>query len=55
MDTEYTDKVVVKLIVPIEKMQKLQEAVTEGTNGNAVYQLGEMVEFASIEGKIKIF
>ncbi|WP_075721342.1 YigZ family protein [Roseburia sp. 499] len=55
LDTEYTDKVVVKLIVPIEKMQKLQEAVTEGTNGNAVYQLGEMVEFASIEGKIKIF
>lgn len=55
LDTEYTDKVVVKLIVPVEKMQKLQEAVTEGTNGNAVYQLGEMVEFASIEGKIKIF
>lgn len=55
LDTEYTDKVVVELIVPIEKMQKLQEAVTEGTNGNAVYQLGEMVEFASIEGKIKIF
>lgn len=55
LDTEYTDKVVVKLVVPIEKMQALQEAVTEGTNGNAVYELGEQVEFASIEGKIKIF
>lgn len=55
LDTEYTDKVVVKLVVPIEKMQALQEAVTEGTNGNAVYEMGEQVEFASIEGKIKIF
>lgn len=55
LDTEYTDKVVVKLIVPIEKIRELQEAVTEGTNGTAVYQLGEEVEFALIEGKIKIF
>ena len=38
IDTEYTDKVVVKLIVPGGKKEKLQEAVTEGTNGNAVYQ-----------------
>lgn len=55
IDTEYTDKVVVKLIVPSEKKEKLQEAVTEGTNGTAVYQWGEQVEFAAIEGKIKIF
>lgn len=55
LDTEYTDKVMVKLIVPVEKMKELQEAVTEGTNGTAVYQLGEEVEFALIEGKIKIF
>lgn len=55
LDTEYTEKVVVKLIVPAEKMQELQEAVTEGTNGTAVYRLGEKVEFALIEGKIKIF
>ena len=55
LDTEYTDKVVVKLITPMEKLQELQEAVTEGTNGTADYQLGEKVEFALIEGKIKIF
>lgn len=55
LDTEYTDKVVVKLIVPVEKLQELQEAVTEGTNGTAVYELGEEAEFALIEGKIKIF
>ncbi len=55
LDTEYTDKVVVKLIVPVEKLQELQEAVTEGTNGTAEYALGEEAEFALIEGKIKIF
>lgn len=55
LDTEYTDKVVVKLIVPVEKLQELQEAVTEGTNGTAEYELGEEAEFALIEGKIKIF
>lgn len=55
LDTEYTDNVIVKLVVPVEKMQELQDAVTEGTNGTAEYQLGETVEFALIEGKIKIF
>lgn len=55
LDTEYTDKVVVKVIVPVENVQELKEAVTEGTNGMAGYQMGEKAEFASIEGKIKIF
>lgn len=55
LDTEYTDKVVVKLMVPLEKMQELKEAVTEGTNGSADLQMGEKAEFALIEGKIKIF
>lgn len=55
IDTEYTDKVLVKLMVPVEKLNKLQESVTEGTSGTARYQAGEKVEFASIGGKIKIF
>lgn len=54
LDTEYTDKVVVKLAVPLEQMAELQEAVTEGTNGTAEFQMGEKVEFASVEGTIKI-
>lgn len=55
IDTEYTDKVMVRIMVPVEKLNKLQEEVTEGTNGAAEFQMGERVEFASIEGKIKIF
>lgn len=54
-NTEYTDKVMVRLIVPVEKLQEFTDAVTEGTNGNAVCQQREKVEFALIEGKIKVF
>lgn len=55
MNTDYTDKVVMKVMVPVEKLEQLQEAVTEGTNGNARFQQGELVQFALIDGKIKIF
>lgn len=55
MDTEYTDKVAVQTVVPLEKLKELKEAVTEGTNGSAQFCDGAQVEFASIEGKIKIF
>lgn len=55
IDTEYTDSVLVKLMVPLEKLEEFKEAVTEGTNGTARYQTGDMAEFALIDGKIKIF
>lgn len=55
LDTEYTDRVVVKLAVPGDEVSKLQEALTESTNGMAEYELGEQIEFALVEGKIKIF
>lgn len=54
-ETEYTDKVLVKLMVPSEKLEEFKKAVTEGTSGTARYQGGETVEFAEIDGKIKIF
>lgn len=55
IDTAYTDKVAAEVMVPVEKLEALKEAVTEGTNGTARFQAGELVEFASIDGKIKIF
>lgn len=54
-DTEYTDKVLVTLMVPSEKLEEFKEAVTEGTSGTARYQAGETAEFALVDGKIKIF
>lgn len=54
MDSVYTDKVEIKVMVPIERMEELQEAITEGTNGTARFQVGEQTEFAVVEGEIKL-
>ncbi|MEY8236569.1 YigZ family protein [Lachnospiraceae bacterium 66-29] len=55
MDTIYTDKVEIQVIVPVERLEAFQEAVTEGTNGTARFQIGEQVEYASVDGKIITF
>lgn len=54
MDSVYTDKVEIKVMVPVERMEELQEAITEGTNGTARFQVGEQTEFAVVEGEIKL-
>ncbi|NBH14733.1 YigZ family protein [Lachnospiraceae bacterium] len=55
MDTLYTEQVELKVMVPLEQSEMLQAAITEGTNGNARFSLGEIEDFACIDGKIKIF
>ncbi len=35
LDSEYTDKVVMKLLVPVQDVGSVQKAITEGTNGRA--------------------
>jgi len=55
MDTVYTDKVEMMVMVPVEKLEELQTAITEGTNGTAGFQLGELTDFAYIDGEIKNF
>ncbi len=55
MDTIYTDKVEIQVIVPVERLEAFQEAVTEGTNGTARFEVGEQVEYASVDGKIITF
>ena len=55
INTVYTNKVEIEAMVPLGKLEALQEAVTEGTNGNAGFWLGEVVDFACIDGKIKKF
>lgn len=54
MESAYTDKVQIKAMVPVERLEELQEAITEGTNGTARFQAGEQVEFAVVEGEIKL-
>ena len=55
MDTIYTDKVEMQVMVPVERLQVFEDAVTEGTNGTACFQIGEQVEYASVDGKIVTF
>ena len=55
VDTVYTDQVVVEVMVPIEGLDELQSAITEGTNGAAGFRLGGITDFAMIDGKIKKF
>lgn len=55
MDTIYTDKVEMQVMVSVEQLETFQEAVTEGTNGTARFEAGEQVEYASVDGKIITF
>ena len=55
LDTVYTDKVELSLMVPIEEVQSFEKKVTEATNGNADISCGEEVLYAIIEKKLKIF
>ena len=55
LDTVYTDKVELSLMVPIEEVQSFEKKVTEATNGNADISWGEEVLYAIIEKNLKIF
>ena len=55
LHTVYTDKVEMLVMVPVEQLEAFQEAVTEGTNGTARFEVGEQVEYASVDGKIITF
>ncbi len=55
LDTVYTDKVGLSLMVPIEEVQSFEKKVTEATNGNADISWGEEVLYAIIEKNLKIF
>lgn len=54
MDSAYTDKVELKVMVPVERLDGLKDAITEGTNGTANFETGELVEFAVVEGTVEL-
>lgn len=55
IDTSYTDRVVTEVMVPAAQFEKLKQEITEGTNGAAGFEAGDLADFAVIDGKIKIF
>ena len=56
LDTQYTDKVQMILLVPIEQTESLLKEVTEATAGQSVWsQEKEPVHFAVIEKEVVVF
>lgn len=55
LDSEYTDKVSLHLMVPSDQVDFVQKAMTEGTNGRAVMKKEKDLYYALIDGEVKIF
>lgn len=55
LDSEYTDKVVMKLLIPNSETEAVQKAVTEGTNGRAEMEKEKELYFAKVNGEVLTF
>lgn len=55
LESEYTDKVVLKLLVPFDQADAVQKAITESSNGRAVMEKEREVYFAEADGEVKVF
>lgn len=55
LDSEYTDKVVMKLLVPVQDVESVQKAITEGTNGRAGIEKDQELYYAVIDGNVITF
>lgn len=52
LDTEYTDKVIMKLLVPNEQLNELEEKVTEATSGQAKIEVIEELCYGIHNGEV---
>lgn len=55
LDSEYTDKVTLRLLVPFGEAEAVQKAITEGTNGRAKMQKEKDLYFAVLDGEIFLY
>lgn len=55
LDSEYTDKVVLHLMVPFEEREAVEKEIIEGLNGRVKIQKEKELYFSSIEGEVKLF
>ena len=55
IDTLYTEKVTLILMIPSELQEKIEKEIIEATSGNARISWGEEVLYALIEKKVEIF
>ncbi|MDO4519454.1 MAG: YigZ family protein [Eubacteriales bacterium] len=55
LDSKYTDKVKLHLMIPDDEIEAVQKEITEGTNGRAVMKKEKELYFAVIDGEVVIF
>ena len=55
LDSEYTDKVVMKLLVPVQDVGNVGKAITESTNGRAGIEKDQELYYAVIDGNVMTF
>ena len=55
LDTEYTDRVDLTVLLPEAEVKSVVAEITEGTNGQAVIEILEECYFANIDGRMEIY
>ena len=55
LDTEYTERVSLTVLLPEGEVQSVIAEITEGTNGQAVIEILEECYFANIDGRMEIY
>ena len=55
LNTEYTDKVDLEVLLPEEIVKQIMAEITEGTNGQAVMEIVEECYFANVNGEMMVF
>ncbi len=52
IEVEYTDQVIIHAMIPLELKEQIRKKITEGTNGTAMFEWQESVNFAVWEGEV---
>lgn len=55
LNSVYTDKVEMEVLLPEAEIESVMSEIREGTNGQAIMELSEECYFADIDGEIQIF
>ena len=55
LDTSYTDKVEITVLIPVEAEESVRSEVIEGTNGQADIEAGETCYFAKVNKEMILF
>ncbi len=55
LDSQYTDQVVLTVLIPETELKEVKEELVEGTNGQAGLEVEEECYFAEVDGEMIVF